>query len=66
MTTQQQLGKLVRNHRRRLKLKFDTCAKIAGISKAALSKIENGKSNPALSTIEGLSRALKVTFEIRG
>ena len=41
---------------------FDQMSQLTGVSKSMLSQIENGKSNPTVSTLWKISTALKVSF----
>ena len=54
---------LVREVRERKNIKFDTLAKLAGISKGTLSKIERQEQEPKLSTMILIARALKVEIK---
>lgn len=69
--TTKSIGKQIRQWRRNQRpyadnsyLSLPTLANDAGITKATLSKIENGKGNPCLSTLCKLAKAMYVTFEI--
>ena len=54
---------LVREVREKKNIKFDTLAKLAGISKGTLSKIERQEQEPKLSTMILIARALKVEIK---
>lgn len=54
---------LVREVREKKNIKFDTLAKLAGISKGTLSKIERQEQEPKLSTMILIARALKVEMK---
>ena len=54
---------LVREVRKKKNIKFDTLAKLAGISKGTLSKIERQEQEPKLSTMILIARALKVEIK---
>lgn len=60
-TTPKTFGREVRNSRLYLGQSLPVIAKRAKISKGNLSKIENGKGNPSLTTILALCRALYVS-----
>jgi XRE family transcriptional regulator, regulator of sulfur utilization len=66
MTTQQSFGQLVRKYRHKRGVTLPELAIMSCVSKGLLSKIESGKGNPTLTTIEKLAKALRVTFEISG
>ena len=51
---------LVREVREKKNIKFEKLAKMAGISKGTLSKIERQEQEPKLSTMILISLALKV------
>lgn len=51
---------LVREIREQKNMKFETLAKLAGISKGTLSKIERQEEEPKLSTMILIALALKV------
>ncbi|MGL4308690.1 helix-turn-helix domain-containing protein [Cetobacterium sp. SF1] len=51
--------KKIRNERN---MSLDDLASITGVSKAMLSQIENGKSNPTVSTLWKISTSLKISF----
>lgn len=54
---------LVREVREQKKIKFETLAKMSGISKGALSKIERQEQEPKLSTMIMIALALKVDLK---
>jgi len=54
---------LVREAREKKNIKFNTLAKLAGISKGTLSKIERQEQEPKLSTMILIARALKVEIK---
>lgn len=54
---------LVREVREKKNIKFDTLAKLAGISKGTLSKIERQEQEPKLSTMILIARSLKVELK---
>jgi DNA-binding XRE family transcriptional regulator len=54
------LGRWVRAKRLSMGLSLPDVAKLAGISKGTLSRIENGKSNITVDTLSRLSKALDV------
>lgn len=59
-TTPKTFGREVRQSRIYIGDTLPAVAKRAGISKGNLSRIENGKGNPCLTTILSLCRALYV------
>lgn len=54
---------LVREVRKQKKIKFETLAKLSGISKGTLSKIERQEQEPKLSTMIMIALALKVDLK---
>ena len=54
---------LVREAREKKNIKFNTLAKLAGISKGTLSNIERQEQEPKLSTMILIARALKVEIK---
>lgn len=54
---------LVREVRERKNIKFETLAKMAGISKGTLSKIERGEQDLKMSTMISIALALKVDIK---
>ncbi len=54
-------GTRVKHLRKRRAMTLPELAERAKISKGGLSKIENGKGNPTLSTIQTLARSLSVS-----
>jgi transcriptional regulator with XRE-family HTH domain len=64
--TSKTFGKFVRQQRKYYWPSLEFAAREAGISKGNLSKIENGKGDPSLSTIMKLSEALNFTVNFEG
>lgn len=62
MTIQQQISKRVRDLRIKRDLTQEQLADLAGISPNFLNRIENGKEKPSFETIEGISKALRVSL----
>lgn len=56
------IGKKIRSIRQQQGLKLHEVAKIAGVSKSLLSKIENSRSVPSLPVLIAIIKALKVEF----
>lgn len=61
MNYTKKLGAYIRVQRKTNKVTLPDLALAAGISKGGLSKIENGKGNPCLSTIMRISKALEIS-----
>jgi transcriptional regulator with XRE-family HTH domain len=58
--TPRQMGKTLKRLRTRNKLSQAALAKRAGLSREYLNKIEAGRYDPPLSTLNGLAKALGV------
>lgn len=54
---------LIREVRKRKNIKIETLAKMAGISKGTLSKIERGEQEPLFTTMVSIASALKVDIK---
>lgn len=54
---------LVREIRKKKNIKIETLAKMAGISKGTLSKIERGEQEPRFPTMISIALALKVDIK---
>ncbi|KRG13695.1 helix-turn-helix domain-containing protein [Lederbergia galactosidilytica] len=50
------------NIRKKRGLSLDNMAKLTGVSKAMLAQIENGKSNPTVTTLWKIANGLQVSF----
>ena len=59
---QQVVGNRLKNLRNKRNLTLSGLAKRAGISKATLSVLEDGKGNPTISTLWTLADALEIPF----
>lgn len=55
------LGKKWRKYREAVGFSLDDLARLSGVAKSTLSKIENGKGNPSLRTILRVADALDQT-----
>lgn len=55
------LGENIKNIRLYKKITQAELAETIGVDKSFISNIENGKTNPTLSTITSLAKALKVS-----
>jgi len=55
------LGENLKKIRTKKNITQDEIAKILGADRSFISNIENGKTNPTLSTITNLAQALKVS-----
>lgn len=60
MTTATQVGKKLREARRRSGKVIDDVATVSGLSRAYISQIETGKASPTLQTVEKLAAALDI------
>lgn len=58
---QKQLGERIRRLRLEQNLRQEKLAEMAKIDFTTLNKIENGKRNPSLKTVEKIARALRVS-----
>ncbi|MGL5802437.1 MAG: helix-turn-helix domain-containing protein, partial [Cetobacterium sp.] len=56
------IGQRLNRLRKDKNLSLEELSFQTGVSKAMLSQIENGKSNPTVSTLWKISTALKVSF----
>ncbi len=54
------IGRQVRQFRKQLNMTVVEVAKLAGMSRGMLSKIENGLTSPSLATLRALAQALNV------
>jgi len=52
------IGEFIRKERRQQRIKLLVLSKRIGLSAPAISKIENGKSNPSIATVETILDAL--------
>lgn len=59
----EEFGRNLRAERHRVGLSQDALGELIGIDGRHISKIENGRSNPKLSTIIAILEALKLPFE---
>lgn len=60
MSTALDIGKKLRETRRRCGMVIDDVARQSGLSRAYISQIETGKATPTLQTVEKLSDALHI------
>lgn len=61
---EQELGKKIRDRRKKIKMSQETLAKKSNISRARISAIENGKCrNLLVSTLTAIASALDTTVE---
>jgi len=54
------IGKQVRHYRKKLGFSINELCRLANLSPGMMSKIENGRTSPSLSTLSSLSLALNV------
>lgn len=54
---------LIREVRKKKNIKFETLAKMSGVSKSTLSKIERQEQEPKLSTMIQIALTLKVDIK---
>lgn len=59
------LGKQIKNRRLALNLRMDDVAKEAGISRATLSSIENGKCNCSINSLFNVMRVLDLSVSLK-
>ncbi|MDQ0268432.1 transcriptional regulator with XRE-family HTH domain [Cytobacillus purgationiresistens] len=50
--------------RKNRSLTLDQVSKLTGVSKAMLAQIENGKSNPTVTTLWKIANGLRVSFSL--
>jgi len=62
--TCKELGRIVREKRCNAGLTLPELARLSDLPKSTISKIENGKGNPSLSTIGKISDALQIMIMI--
>lgn len=55
------LGQRIRQHRKAKGMTLHELSALSGVSKGALSKLENKPSNAGLETLEKIAKALKTT-----
>jgi len=60
----QEVGRVVRYHRKRAKLTQKACADLAGIGKTALFDIENGKTTVRFATLSAVLTTLNVSLHL--
>jgi len=60
-----EIGKIVRDRRKFLKITQKDLAEIAGLSLRNLVSIENGKANPTLDALEKMTDALGLEITIK-
>ena len=53
-------GKKLRYERRKIEMSQDKLSEMSGVSKASIINIESGKTDPQLSTVISLCKALKL------
>lgn len=54
------IGKQIRKRRKSLNISVNTLAKKTGLSRRFIYKIENGKGNPTIKTLEKIFEVLEV------
>lgn len=59
LKTSAHIGQKVKLLRQARNLSLNDLSKLSGISKAALSKLESGDSNPRIDTLEAIAVALR-------
>lgn len=64
MNKSDKIGKNIKKHRRRCKLSQSSLAHKVGISRTAVSDIENGRYNPNSDNLYAIAKALGVSMEI--
>lgn len=57
------IGERVRNLREKAGLSGNAFAKLAGVSQPYLWEIENGKTEPSITSLEKISRALGISLK---
>ncbi|MGP2656706.1 helix-turn-helix domain-containing protein [Malaciobacter sp. WC5094] len=58
------IGKKIAIRRKELKLNIEDLSEYSGITEATISRIETGKANPTIKTIEKLLIPLGLTFDL--
>ncbi len=61
----QELGKLIRERRKALKVTQPTLATLAGVGVNTLVAIERGNGNPKIQTLMDILRTLGLQFDVR-
>lgn len=61
----QELGKLIKERRKALKVTQPTLALLAGVGINTLVAIERGNGNPKIQTIMDILRTLGLQFDVR-
>lgn len=59
-----ELGKIVRDRRKVLKLTIGELAEYTGLSRTTISELEHGKTNPSLEVINEILRFLNMEIKI--
>ncbi len=65
ISSSQQLGEVVRHHRRRSGLSQQALAELAGIGKTSVFDIEKGKPTVRLATLVAVLRTLNISMELQ-
>lgn len=58
------IGKKIAIRRKELKLNIEDLSEYSGITEATISRIETGKANPTIKTVEKLLIPLGLTFDL--
>jgi len=61
LSTQQKLGKLVRQHRKDAGLTQEKLSELTGLDRTYISGIERGLRNPSIRNIDRIAKALRVS-----
>ena len=62
MDFNEQISANLRSFREKRRMSLQEVADLAGLSKAHIWEIEQGRGNPTVSTLEGIAAALGVTI----
>lgn len=60
----QELGKIVRERRKVLKLTIGKLSEYTGLSRTTISELEHGKTNPSLEVINEILKFLNMEMKI--
>lgn len=60
----EELGRIIEQRRRELRITQPILAELAGISLNSLGNIENGKANPTIETLEKISEVLGLEIKL--
>ena len=59
-----ELGKIIRDRRKVLKLTIGELSEYTGLSRTTISELEHGKTNPTLEVMNGIIKFLNMEIKI--